>query len=189
MELESLKSVPSEVWGLAGVIFGAVVSIVTNVLTNRANHEQAKLQLMHGEEINGRKLKSERIEELYVLICVWESEFKEEWSIVIKVFKGELDLKQAAEKMGKINDSVRDFDRLLMLVDLYAESAESIMSSLKGELNKYYIVKERLIGKFNGSAMGSDELKEIRRSFVSVVSKFSDFRAELVGLVKGPTII
>jgi hypothetical protein len=119
MFLETLKSVPSEAWiGLAGVVFGSLLTTFGVWLTNRSNLSQLQKQLQHEDKrINGRVSK-ERFEELYILVSSWLNGFFVDYLHLISVMRDQITYKEYTDIVIKAG-SVTDFSRIEMIVGIY----------------------------------------------------------------------
>ena len=92
---DAFQSAPSEAWiGLAGVLFGSLLTTFGVWLTNRANARQIKQQLEHEEKLNNKRIAKERLEELYVLVCGWLNNFFGYYMSLSLVMKGEITYNQ-----------------------------------------------------------------------------------------------
>ena len=113
----------SEAWiGFFGVGIGALTAALTTWLTNKAAFKQAALQLNHQESVERKRISRERLEELYLLVCKWQSNVFANFLNLRLLFTQAIDLSQFLDTPIKGDDSKFDLDRLEMILGIYAES-------------------------------------------------------------------
>lgn len=133
MVVEMLQTVPSEAWvGLAGVVFGSLLTTLGVSLTNRANLKQVRQQLGHQEKLVNSRVKKERLEELYILICQWNSVFFGNYLRLSLVMKGQTDYNDYLDYINSSGLKGVDFNRINMIIDIYGgELSEAYLEVLK----------------------------------------------------------
>lgn len=115
-----LENTPSEAWvGLAGVLFGSLLTTFGVWLTNRANTKQLKQQLEHDEKLSSQRIAKERLEELYVLVCRWLNVLFGNYLNLTLVMKDEIDYNQYLDTFLKSENKNFDFSRLEMIIGIY----------------------------------------------------------------------
>src|SRR5690606_20540965 len=108
--------------GLAGVIFGSLLTTLGVWLTNRANRRHLKIQLAHEERLVRQRVAKERLEELYVLVCHWLQGLFENHLHLMLVMKGSTDYNKYLDSVLAMKS--RDISRLEMIIDVYGESVQ-----------------------------------------------------------------
>ncbi len=133
MMLEVIKSASSEAWvGLAGVLFGALLTTFSVWLTNKANFRNLKEQLRHGEKLNNSKQRKERLEELYILISHWNNLFFSHYLNLTLVMRGQIDYNQYLDAINSSDNKGIDFSRIEMIIDVYgAEFSDAYKKVIK----------------------------------------------------------
>ena len=120
MVLEMLQTVTSEAWvGLAGVLFGSLLTTLSVWLTNRANFKQLQQQLVHEEKLASGRVKKERLEELYILICHWNNIFFGNHLQLTLVMRGKLSYNEYLDNIISSGSQSVDFNRISMIIDIY----------------------------------------------------------------------
>ncbi|MFP7634286.1 hypothetical protein ACLIMJ_25150 [Pseudomonas veronii] len=133
MGLEMLKDVPFAAWiGLAGVVFGSLLTTFGVSLTNRANLKRLEQQLAHEEKLVSRRERKERLEELYILICHWNNAFFGNYLSLSLVMKGQIDYNKYLDEIRESPAKKVDYNRISMIIDIYgAELQEPYAAILK----------------------------------------------------------
>ena len=120
---ELLAKAPSEAWvGLIGAIIGAALSLLGSWLHSKSSIKQLRIQLEHEERVQNQNVKTERFEELYILLGHWLSGFFSNYLNLTLVMKGEIDYNEYLDKV--IANGERqgfDFNRIEMIIDIYGK--------------------------------------------------------------------
>ncbi|WP_010176298.1 hypothetical protein [Pseudomonas sp. PAMC 25886] len=139
MILDVFQQVPSEAWvGLAGVVFGSLLTTFGVSLTNKANLKHLKQQLEHEEKLVSRRAKKERLEELYVLVSHWGNVFFGNFLTLSLVMKGQIDYNSYLDEINASTKRDIDFNRIGMIVDIYGaelEEAYQAILDIRDEIN------------------------------------------------------
>ncbi|NWD70772.1 hypothetical protein HX870_24545 [Pseudomonas gingeri] len=136
MPFEIFENVPREIWGLAGVIFGSLLTAFSAWLTNRSNTQRLAMQLQHEERVNNQKIKKERMEELYILVSAWALEFNFQWTYLKLAMEGVIKPHEFHEKMIERERSVVDYNRISMIVDFYGGEVEPLRDFVIEKMNQ-----------------------------------------------------
>lgn len=137
--VEFLEKAPFEAWiGFVGVLCGGLIAVFSSWLAGRASLRQLERQLAHGESLSYKKLRRERLEELYILVCYWQAEFIDEYSSLILVMKGVVDYNQHLDNLINKDRRGVEFNRIQMIFDVYGlalrESYEAILA-VRADIN------------------------------------------------------
>jgi len=132
MIIESLTNTSSAAWvGLFGVLFGSLLTTFGVWLTNNANAKRQKQQLEHEERLSSQKIKKERLEELYILVCHWGNLFFEQYLSLQLVMDGHVTYNDHLEKTGAKDLGGFDFSRMEMIIDIYGAQLEPAYEEVK----------------------------------------------------------
>lgn len=130
MIVDWVATMPSEAWGLFGAVIGSLFTVIGVSLTNRANLKQLVKRLDHEERITHGKAKKERLEELYILVCKWSHAFFGNFLHLSLVMKGQIDYNEYLDYINSSGVKGVDFDRIKMIIDIYAVELESSFSEI-----------------------------------------------------------
>jgi hypothetical protein len=137
----TLANVPTEAWiGLVGVCVGALLSVLGVWLSNRATLKHLKIQLQHERDLKAENLLRERFEELYVLVEHWLNGLFGNYMSLNMVMQGKLTYNQHLDQIIENgNSSKHDFQRLEMIINIYAlsikEKYDAVMEA-RSKLNE-----------------------------------------------------
>lgn len=130
--IEIFNSVASDAWvGLAGVIFGSLLTTLGVWLTNRSNTKQALQRLQHEERVASESVRKERLEELYILVCHWSNLFFKHYLNLNLVMKGSLSYNDYLDMITAPSDDNADYNRIQMIVDIYGEDVRSYYEAVE----------------------------------------------------------
>jgi hypothetical protein len=156
--MEILRQIPATAYA---AIFGALVAFLGVYLTNRSNTQRLKIQLAHEKEMKEMNIRSERLEELYLLIETWVNALAMYHLPIFAVMRGELSYNDALDIVIE-NNKARpvDFKRILMLVDLYFPEMKPTLDKLSEARDKAAKIlaehkREYKRGNIDGSAFAS----------------------------------
>ncbi|WLH64826.1 hypothetical protein [Pseudomonas sp. FP2300] len=105
--------------GLSGVIFGSLLTTFGVWLTNNANAKRQMQQLAHEERLSSQKIKKERLEELYILVCHWGNLFFSQYMNLNLVMDGHIDYNEYLDRTSTKDLGGFDFSRIEMIIDIY----------------------------------------------------------------------
>lgn len=108
-----------EVWGFVGVAFGAVITIITTVLNNRASAKQVKVQLQHQERESRSVKAKERLEELYELTTVWESIYLIDTQYIARLISKSIGIDAYMRVIEHSLERDKDITRISMICEIY----------------------------------------------------------------------
>lgn len=132
MLIEILEAVASDAWvGLAGVIFGSLLTTLGVWLTNRSNTKQALQRLQHEERVASERVRKERLEELYILVCHWSNLFFKHYVNLDLVMKGSLSYNDYLDIITAPSDDKAEYSRIQMIVDIYGEDVLSYYEAVE----------------------------------------------------------
>lgn len=177
MLFDAIANVPTEAWiGLAGVVFGSLLTTFGVWLTNRSNLAQLKRQLEHEDKRVHGRISKERFEELYVLTSAWLNGFFNNYLHLMNVMKGVMTYADYQDALVAQGASV-DFSRIEMIVGVYGasilEKYEAVLSA-RSKLN--VIVYEHKVA-YERQESGEKFMFEFDRAQRLLEDKCEEFKA------------
>jgi len=176
---EIVAKASSEAWvGLSGVLFGSLLTTFGVWLTNNANAKRQMQQLAHEERLSSQKIKKERLEELYILVCHWGNLFFSQYMSLQLVMDGHTTYNDYLEDIGTKDLGGFDFSRIEMIIDIYGtqlgpayeevKAARSIINEVNAA-HKFAYKRGQPADMFKGPASNAqmefgdacDELKRV----------------------------
>jgi len=140
MITEILAKAASESWvGLSGVLFGSLLTTFGVWLTNNANSKRQMQQLAHEERMSSQRIKKERLEELYILVCHWGNLFFSQYMSLKLVMDGHIDYNEYLERTSATDLKGFDFSRIEMIIDIYGVQlgkAYELVMEARSDINK-----------------------------------------------------
>lgn len=136
MLLELFEKAPEAWVGLAGVIFGSLLTTFGVWLTNRANAKQVAVQLQHEEVMNRQRVKKERLEELYSLVFNWGGEYDLHLLYLKLVLEGKLSVNDYHKEIESRGAGGIDNSRIAMISEVYGGEIESARQKLALQLGR-----------------------------------------------------
>ncbi|WP_256578822.1 MULTISPECIES: hypothetical protein [unclassified Pseudomonas] len=128
--MEIFEKVSSEALvGFAGVLFGSLLTTLGVWLTNRSNAKQSFQRMQHEERVASDKVRKERLEELYVLVCHWSTLFFSHYANLRLVMKGTIDYNNYLDIINKDSKGGYEFGRIEMIIRVYGD--DKILSYYK----------------------------------------------------------
>lgn len=179
MFLETIKNVPIEAWiGLAGVVFGSLLTTFGVWLTNRSNLAQLKRQLEHEDKrVNGRVAK-ERFEELYVLASAWLNGFFNNYLHLMNVMKGIATYGDYQDVLIAQGAGV-DFSRIEMIVGIYGGDIENSYQEVLSARSKLNVIIYEHKVAYDRGEPGEKFMAEFDRAQRSLEEKCENFRTAI----------
>lgn len=117
--LESILNFKSEAWiGVIGVLLGTLLSVFSAWLTNRSSLMQLKVKFKHEEKLSAGKVRKERLEELYILVCHWSNMFFSQYMNLGLVMRGHISYNDYLDMVNS-SENKYDYSRIEMIVDIY----------------------------------------------------------------------
>lgn len=147
MLLELFEKAPEAWVGLAGVIFGSLLTTFGVWLTNRANAKQVAVQLQHEEVMNRQRVKKERLEELYSLVFNWGGENDVHLLYLKLVLEGRISVSDYHKEIQSRANGGIDNSRIAMISEVYGGEIESARQKLALQLGR--------INEFKNSSLKS----------------------------------
>ena len=169
--MEYASKIPPEAWaGLAGVIIGSILSVFGVWLSNRANISQLQIQLQHEKESRRENTQRQRLEELYVIVGAWLNNIAINYMSLAMVMQGKLSYNDHLDMVIKNQGELRyDFNRLEMLIDIYAIDLKSEYEAVieaRGKLNE--VAKQHKWAYEEGNTDGEVFLKSYINAQVKI---------------------
>ncbi|NWB91607.1 hypothetical protein [Pseudomonas agarici] len=174
---EFLQSAPSQAWvGLSGVIFGSLLTIFGVWLTNRAHTKRLKHQLEHEQRVEGKKIKKERLEELYVLVGKWGIKFFSDYANLSLVMKGEVTYNKYLEDFLKEDKSDVDFHRIQMIVDIYGAEIQGVYKEVLGRRYVISAIQSNFKEAYRTDGEGAGFLKKFSAAQLQLGEKIDELK-------------
>lgn len=191
MILKLFEAAPEAWIGLIGAIFGALVTLLGSLVANRYNAKQALVQLQYQESMEGRKVKKDRLEELYVLTSIWESAYIDGAQSIVQLASGDVGLKDYFEAHNEVVKLDNDFLRASMLCEIYGEETDVERKDLLAAISRFESLRSAVedecisVNKKDGKFVSSLESPEkVRKYAEDVLKKFRLFKTAISILVK-----
>ena len=139
--MQTVATVPAEAWvGLLGVIFGSLLTTFGVWLTNKSNARNIRAQLEHDEKLHRQRATKERLEELYILVCHWNSGMIKNFLNLRRVMVGHTDYNQYLDSVISLRPGEGiDLYRLEMILSVYG-------TNLRAAYDDAVRVRERIKG-------------------------------------------
>lgn len=173
---------------MLGVIVGALLSIFGSWLSTRSSAKQLKVQLEFEKSETERRVRRERLEELYVLLGNWLSGLFGHSMTLILVMRGQIDYNQYLDQVIEMGRKRKhDFNRLEMIIDIYAQSlkpsyqrileARETLNDIADEHKRSYKAGdfdgERFLKPYSEALLLIDELTERFRMEVAQLAAYA----------------
>ncbi|WP_346833845.1 hypothetical protein ABDZ23_23800 [Pseudomonas koreensis] len=140
MITDILAKAASESWvGLSGVLFGSLLTTFGVWLTNNANAKRQMQQLAHEERMSSQRIKKERLEELYILVCHWGNLFFSQYMSLKLVMDGHIDYNEYLDRTSATDLKGFDFSRMEMIIDIYGSQlgkAYELVMEARSKINE-----------------------------------------------------
>ena len=119
---EPLQTIDIQSWmTLAGVLVGALLSLLGVLLVNRSSLSRLRLQLEYEHQKDQVQAKREKLEELYLLLGHWVNIFFGNYFQLTLVMKGEIDYNQYLFEITRSGEkNPIDYQRIEMIMSIYA---------------------------------------------------------------------
>lgn len=179
MLLDTIKDVPVAAWiGLAGVVFGSLLTTFGVWLTNRSNLVRLIKQLEHEDRrVHGRNSK-ERLEELYILTSAWLSGFFQNYLYLMNVMKGLTSYDEYQNALLANGQSV-DFSRIEMIVGVYGENIIASYNEILNARSKLNVIIYEHKFAYDRGESGEKFMAEFDRAQKVLEDKCEAFKVEV----------